>query len=330
MGEAPKLVWHRGKLAASFVEGNKRFRRSLGTDDPAIGRARLAEFTRLQAVQTKGGPVTVAAVYQAYIADRAREGISTTRIQDAWKRLASTFGELLPSFITKEVCRDYAKGRKSGGISAGTVHLELGYLRSALTHAEREGWITKAPFVPLPRKPPPREHYLTKPEAERLLAAAVMPHVKLFIILALATAGRAQAILDLTWKRVNFDARRIDLRDPTRHATPKGRSVVPMNEMAFTALQEAKESALTDYVIEWAGGRVMSVKKGVGEAGRRAGLKVSPHVLRHSAAVWMAENGVPMEEIAQYLGHSNSATTFRIYARYSPEYLMKAAKSLEF
>jgi integrase len=86
---------------------------------------------------------------------------------------------------------------------------------------------------------------------------------------------------------------------------------------------------LTPYVIEWAGKPVRSVKKGLGAAGARIGVKVSPHVLRHSAAVWMAESGVPMAEIAQYLGHSSPATTYRVYARYSPDYLQKAAKSLE-
>lgn len=330
MGESPKLVWHRGKLAVSFNHNGSRYRRSLGTDDVAIGKARLAEFTRVQSVQGKGGPITMSAIYQAYAADRAQDNKSTTRIQDAWKRLSPTFGEMLPGYIDKATCKEYARARKAVGVSAGTVHLELGYLRAALAFAERENWIEKAPYVPLPQKPPPKTHYITKAEAPALVAGAVMPHVKLFIVLAFSTAGRAQAILDLTWDRIDFERRRIDLRDPKRHATPKGRAVSPMNDTAKDALEIAHGAALTPYVIEWAGNRVTSIKKGVAEAAKRAGLKASPHVLRHSAAVWMAEDGVPMDEIAQYLGHSNTATTARVYARYSPEYLRKAAKALEF
>ena len=53
-------------------------------------------------------------------------------------------------------------------------------------------------------------------------------------------------------------------------------------------------------------------------------------MLRHSAAVHMAEEGVPISEISQYLGHSNTQITERIYARYSPEYLRKAAAALEY
>jgi hypothetical protein len=44
----------------------------------------------------------------------------------------------------------------------------------------------------------------------------------------------------------------------------------------------------------------------------------------------MAEDGVPMEEIAQFLGHSNVSITRRVYARFSPIYLRKAAKSVDF
>lgn len=84
-------------------------------------------------------------------------------------------------------------------------------------------------------------------------------------------------------------------------------------------------------MVEWAGGPVQSVKKGFRAATVAAGLEgVSPHVLRHTAAVHMAEAGISMDEIAQYLGHSDTRITASTYARYSPEHLRKAAKALEF
>jgi integrase len=57
---------------------------------------------------------------------------------------------------------------------------------------------------------------------------------------------------------------------------------------------------------------------------------VSQHVLRHSAAVHMAEAGVPMSEIAQFLGHSSTSVTERVYARYSPDHLRRAAAVVDF
>jgi integrase len=76
-----------------------------------------------------------------------------------------------------------------------------------------------------------------------------------------------------------------------------------INEWLYPALLEAKQATISPYIIEWGGVKVLSVeKKGVGASAKRAGVKCSPHVLRHTAAVWMAVEGVPMEEIAQYLG----------------------------
>jgi integrase len=43
----------------------------------------------------------------------------------------------------------------------------------------------------------------------------------------------------------------------------------------------------------------------------------------------MAEKGIPMAEIAQYLGHTNPMITYKVYARYSPDYLSTAASALE-
>ena len=53
-------------------------------------------------------------------------------------------------------------------------------------------------------------------------------------------------------------------------------------------------------------------------------------MLRHSAAVHMAEAGISMEEIAQFLGHSSVEVTRKVYARFSPTYLRKAASVLEY
>jgi integrase len=62
-----------------------------------------------------------------------------------------------------------------------------------------------------------------------------------------------------------------------------------------------------------------------------AGLPgVTPHVLRHAAVTHMAEAGVPMEAIAQYLGHSHSRITGQVCARFSPSHLRQAAAALDF
>jgi len=181
----------------------------------------------------------------------------------------------------------------------------------------------------LPPPPPPRDRWLTKLEAKKLLKATRAYHLKLFIKMALYTAARSGAILDLEWDRVNLETRRIDFNVPGRRRTKKGRVVAPINDELYDALLEAQKRATTDYVIEWGGHRCKSVKSGFRHTADRAGLKdVSPHTLRHTAATWMAQEGVSMWEIAGMLGHKNSRTTEAVYAKHSPEYLQNAAKAL--
>jgi|SRR5579884_1379876 len=152
---------------------------------------------------------------------------------------------------------------------------------------------------------------------------------QVFTILAFTTGARMGAILDLTWDRVDLKARTIDFNPGGRDQTNKRRTVVPINERAFAALVEAREGALTDYVVEYGGKQVKSVKKAIAAASRRAKVPCSPHDFRRSAARWMAEADVSMERIAQFLGHTSTRVTYATYARFSPRFMADAAKALD-
>ena len=146
----------------------------------------------------------------------------------------------------------------------------------------------------------------------------------------LKTAGRVGTVLDLTWDRVDMDRAQIDLRIDAV-GPRKGRAVVPINATLRAALSVAAEAALSDYVVEYAGDRVKSIRTGMDATTTRANLEgVSAHTLRHTAGVHMAAANIPMSLISQYLGHSNTAVTERVYARYAPEHMTEAANVLSF
>src|SRR5262249_48223551 len=146
-------------------------------------------------------------LFRAYIADRKAAGRYSEKMDFNRAAVNPVFGHLLPRSIRREDCLAHIVRRREAGISDGTIWTELTTLRTALNHAVRMGWIDRAPYITIPPKPDPREHHLSRAEARRLLDSAMAPHIKLFIELALGTAGRTEAILDLTWDRVDFMAR---------------------------------------------------------------------------------------------------------------------------
>lgn len=50
--------------------------------------------------------------------------------------------------------------------------------------------------------------------------------------------------------------------------------------------------------------------------GNKHGMKLTPHVLRHSRAIHMLKEGADMYVVQQHLGHVNIATTMNIYGRF--------------
>lgn len=265
-------------------------------------------------------------IYAAYEKDRKDAGVvNITRIKEVGRTLHKIWGHLSPEDITKEEAKRYERIRKQQGCSDATIRQEIAYIEAAIRSSGRV--IVGIEKPPVPRA---RERWLERFELAKLIDGAVAFHVKLFIVLAVTTAARPSHLLQLAWNRVDLDRRIIRLDDPERDRTRKGRATVPINDTALGHLKIAREAAQSEFVIEKDGHPIRSIRNGVKAAAKRAGLVgVSQYVLRHTAGVYMAQAGTPMAEIAQYMGHSSVNTTFKHYARFSPEYLRGAATALE-
>jgi integrase len=318
-----------GKLKERFVvtwwADGKRRRLRLKAD--ALGDAQREAIDVIRALDSTPRGDTVADLWEAYRKDKEGRRVAAA-MKFEWKTIGPHFGHLRPDQITDETCRSYTASRRKAGKHDGTIWTELGHLRSVMNWAKARRLIAHAPPIVRPAKPKPKDRYLTRAEAQKLIEAAD-GHIRLAIRLMLSTAARVGAVLDLTWDRVDFTRGQIQLSLPDA-STLKGRATVPINTGLKAALVEARKAALSDYVVEWNGQQVASIKTGFNAAVKRAGLEgVTPHVLRHTAAVWMAEAGLPFEEIAQYMGHSNKDVTFRVYGRFSPSHLRRAADVLD-
>ena len=312
--------YRNGFFVIWYDEKGKRHRRSLGEDK---WEANAVARQVVEAASDNKGPHTVGQIVERYLDETDAIGKKTMRYH--WKRAAVAFDRIGVGEVTEDFCRSYAAARKA---KPGTILKELGLVRSGLSWGRKKG--IAGPQLPsfwFPVAPPPRDRRLTRDELASLQGCCKQTHLLLFVLIARYTAARAGAILDLRWPQVDIERRRINLGGSGRQ---KRRALLPMHENLSLALAIAQKAALSPFVIEYAGKPIKSIKRAFRKAVSDAGLSrdVTPHVLRHTAASWMAEEGVGMDAIAQYLGHTSSSVTFKTYARFSPDYLQKASRAL--
>jgi integrase len=298
-------------------EHGKRRRYGLDATDRSTAEAEARQWWRRETdtARTVGGIVT------DYIAAREKAEIaSTPRQRDAWKAMKSFWENVDPERIDDAMCRKYAEGRKVG---PATLRYELSMLSVALRHANKPRRIWR------PSAPERQIRHLTHSQFERWYAEVKAPHARLYVLLGLFTMARPTAILELTWDRVDFERRQIDLNPRGRRQTKKRRPVVALNDEALEALQDAYKARQSEYVVERGAKQVGNIKKAFQAASERSGIRVTPYTLRHTGAVWAAEAGASMDELAQFMGHDDSATTSTHYARYSPGHLMGVATKVQ-
>ncbi|MDX5592530.1 site-specific integrase [Pseudovibrio sp. SPO723] len=319
-----RLTKYRGKWYVSFKEGDKYRRISTGTHDREAAERIARDIYGAAEVKAI---VTVSDLWHKAQEDKVGRPVYQN-MEYHWKSIGPYFGRFEPHHIKVKDCRDYARMRRDAGKAESTIATELKHLRSALRWGEKHGMIPEAPYIEVPADSEPRERFLSRKEFRALLDHAASPHIRLAMILLLTTAGRIAAVLELTWDRVDFDRDRIHLSLSNRG---KGRAVVPMTEQLKSELKRAYVLRTSQHVIEYGGKPVKSIRRGIVNAANRAGIEgVTPHVFRHTAAVWMAEDGHPMEEISQFLGHKDINITRRVYAKFSPEHLKSLATTLAF
>lgn len=323
-----RITDYRGKWCVIARNGGERRRISLGLDATDANRP-AAERAARDLERQLASPIGeyCEAIFSAYVKDREaseRKLIDKERLLYAWKALGGHFGHLRPDQVTRDACRRYAEKRRVEGRQDGTIRKELTVLRAALRWHDKN----TPSIVEMPPPPPPRDRWLSKEEFAMLLKAAQETfHLTVFLHLAIATAGRKEALLTMTWPQVRWDRNEIWLGIKQNG---KRRATVPMTQTVRAVLQQARRVALTEYVIEFEGMPIKSIRRSFEAAVRRARLKdVHIHDLRHTAAVWMAAAGVSMEKIREFMGHSDIRVTANIYARFAPEHLRSAADALE-
>lgn len=283
--------------------------------------------------------IDLADVLSIYDAD-ARDKQANLRVFDATvERLAIWWGGKMLSAVNGEACRAYVEHRKkeyqrrhreaqaempiekrtesrpNGGTGGACRDLEV--LRAAINHHAKEGLHRGIVRVSLPQRGNPRDRWLTRGEAARLLWVCwraremqrchrgpnkgkiivtdkrPLRHLARFILIGLYTGTRAAAIASASPRRAVGNSY-VDLERGIffrlaegQRATNKRQTPVPLPEHLLAHMRRwASLGIAKEHFVEWRGKPVKSVKTAFETAVQKAGLEgnVTPHTLRHTAA----------------------------------------------
>jgi integrase/recombinase XerD len=244
---------------------------------------------------------------------------------------------LNPLRVQKDDLTDYLWHRKSSGEQASSVARYIASLRSFYRFLCSENLIPKDPTALLqsPRKPERLPRYLSTEEVNRLMGVLRSGHpasVRLRGMLELMYAAglRVSELVTLTHDR-------LDLKVGYVRILGKGgkERVVPIGERARLAVQaylaiRAPAPAAVKSIFLSNRLRPMSAVQFwrlIAKAAREAGIQqpVTPHMLRHTFASHLVQNGADLRAVQEMLGHS-SITTTQIYTHVGTGHLQQAHK----
>lgn len=344
-----------------WYEGGRERKKSTGTQNRLEAEQSLSRH-----LVEKDQPVDIvsptrrilADVLAAYATEHAAHVASAASTGFNIKALIPFWGHRTVAEVRPVLCREYLRYRREiakkekKNAADGTISRELGVLGAAIRHDYRQGRLAAPVPVWKPAPSPPKDRWLTREEVVKLLKTARAKrridaktgeqrthsfsrwHLSFFILMALYTAARKEALLTLKWSQVDLERGVIDLNKPGDKITNKRRAIVPIPSKLMTFLKIAKRRAPEDcansFVIEYYGKSMLRIDQSFRRVAQDAGLYgVTPHTLRHTAATWMAQAGVPIWIISKYLGHTSTRTTERIYAHHNPDFLIEAKQALE-
>lgn len=175
-----------------------------------------------------------------------------------------------------------------------------------------------------------RVRWATPEEYHRLLANTDDAVLRCAIVVAVATGLRLAELLSLKRTDIDIAGRVITVRHPKGDRAARH---VPISDGCLEALQAMLSRAKSDWVFSSRRtGRHMSrwgLRKRFEAALAAAGIRdFCWHDLRHTAASWMTQRGVPAKAVQEILGHSGPAMTDR-YQHLAAGHLLAAVRTID-
>lgn len=272
------------------------------------------------------------------VALRVERGLARNTIAAYQRDLAQYLEFLSGVEPDTELVDAYAADLGSRGLARSTTSRKVAAIKGLHRFLLAEGMRELDPtsLLDSPRRPDPFPKALLIDEAIALVEAPGSDT---------AAARRDSALLEFLYatgarvtETVDLDLTDLDLVDKVVLVTGKGskQRLVPLGTKAVKAMEAwlpdrlalvSRKVSGDPVFLNLRGGRL--TRQGIFEIVKkhavRAGIdpsRVSPHVLRHSAATHMVEAGADLRTIQEMLGHATISTT-QVYTRVSPAHVME-------
>ena len=241
--------------------------------------------------------------------------------------------------VDADLIRDWMESLMDKGNTASTINKKLSALRSFYRFSLKRGLVEKDPahVVTGPKKSKPLPQFLREGEMDKLLDQLEWGNdykdvrARTILLLLYEAGLRRSELIGLNDSNIDFNERQLKVTGKRNK-----QRIIPFGEELAEAL--SKYIAMRDEQFENSEGAVFLDDKG----GRITGAQVynivrknlslvtslkkrSPHVLRHSFATAMLNNGAGLESIKNLLGHESVSTT-EIYTHTTFEQLKRVYK----
>ena len=204
--------------------------------------------------------------------------------------------------------------------SNAVINQKMGYLRIVLQEMEEDGFIE---MIKMPKPRPTKNtkvHYLTKEMEDELLSWLLDHDEKAFhIVQALIDLGcRVNELLNLEERFVDMPNNQINFNDRKNDKAV----AVPMTQRVILIMNtycwgKKPTDKLFDVDYSWLNGIWQRARKDLGYADKKF---YTIHLCRHTCGSRLAQRGVPILLIKDWLGHEDIENTM-IYAHLQPKAL---------
>lgn len=250
-----------------------------------------------------------------------------------------------------------SKMKSESALSVTTIKHHHQNISKALTDAVRKGLILANPAASArtPKAEKFKGEFLNRKQVNELLLLFKGNVVELPVLLCSVYGLRRSEVLGLKWHNVDFESKSITIAETLQQGThgdytdtPKTDSsyrTLPMTNEVYNSLKTAKNLqnerqklmgnyyVQSDYVCTWQDGNVISpnyLTRTFKSVISKSNLpQIRLHDLRHSAASNLLDMGFSVVQVADWLGHSSSATTLNFYAHAEKRSKMDIANALD-